>query len=160
MRKKGQREHSVELIFVLLTFLIYTLSMLALVYLGAAVYRRTMAKLDEHNTLRTARAYVTEKLRQNDCSGVLGIASVGGQRALAIREEVAGREYTTYIYCYEGSLREMLVRSDLEASAEAGTELLQLRAFDIWETEDGDFTVSVVSEQGAADRFFVHRDSE
>ena len=70
MQVKQERNHIVDVLFVLALFVVFTLSALVLVILGANVYRQTVSYMDENYEARTAYSYLTEKVRQNDVYGL------------------------------------------------------------------------------------------
>ena len=66
MDLKNARKHSTDILFVLLLFLVFTSSALAVILLGAKVYQNTASRMESNYTVRTALAYVTEKIRHAD----------------------------------------------------------------------------------------------
>lgn len=93
---------------------------------GAGIYKDVSAVMDEQFTSRTALGYVTAKLHQSDVSGAVSITRLDGVEALHISEEIDGAEYSTYVYCWDGSIMELfcpagesLLPSDGERVADA-----------------------------------------
>ena len=58
---------------------------------------------------RTVSSYLEEKMNQNDVAGSVAVTSIGAFPAIALSETVNDTIYTTYIYCYDGYLREITV---------------------------------------------------
>ena len=93
-----QRKHSIiDLFFTLTLFCVFAVSALIVVVIGANVYRSTVA-------------YVTEKVRENDRAGSvqLGILPCDSSvPALSLIRYGEPQSIRTYIYFYDGALREL-----------------------------------------------------
>lgn len=130
MRTKQERNHIVDVLFVLALFVVFTLSALVLVILGANVYRQTVSYMDENYDARTAYSYLTEKVRQNDLYDSISIGELEGTTALVLTQEINDTTYATYLYLHEGNLRELFMRQGSDIGADplsAGQEILPLR---------------------------------
>lgn len=53
MDLKNARKHSTDILFVLLLFLVFTSSALAVILLGAKVYQNTASRMENNYTVRT-----------------------------------------------------------------------------------------------------------
>ena len=60
---------------------------------------------------------MTEKLHQADSSDSIAAGSFDGQDAIVIRQNYSDQSYVTYLYAYDGYLRELFIREDVSASA-------------------------------------------
>lgn len=78
MDLKNARKHSTDILFVLLLFLVFTSSALAVILLGAKIYQNTASRMESNYTVRTALAYVTEKIRHADESGTISPGELDG----------------------------------------------------------------------------------
>lgn len=139
-RQGEPSRHIVDILFVLALFGVFAASALMLVTLGANVYRQTTANMTEHFTKRTAYAYLTEKLRQNDTRNAVSTEELEGIPALVLTQQTDGEEYCTYLYFYEGYLKELSIRKDSYTGADllkAGQDILELSGFSMEETKDG-----------------------
>ncbi len=157
---KKQRSHSVDFLFTLATFLIYAGAMLMLVYMGIAVYQSVTGQMEQHYITRTAQAYIVEKIRQNDQSGMISTGEIDDHPALLLKESIADEEYVTYIYADDGKLKELFVKADSAVSAGMGTEILEIGDFSIEELQEGLFGVSITDGEGTVRAFMIRRDSE
>ncbi len=134
MNVKQEKKHIVDVLFVLALFVVFTLSALVLVTLGASVYKQTVSYMDENYTARTAYSYLTEKVRQNDLYDSISIGRLEDTSALVLTREINDTVYATYLYLYEGQLRELFMRqgSDIGPNPlSAGQEILALNAWDL-----------------------------
>lgn len=96
---------------------------------SAAAYKKILARSDRLDRA-TALAYITEKARQNDVPGALRLGQIGDCEALVITQGEAVL-YDTYIYCYEGSLRELMIKRELTAEADMGRCLLPMEGLEL-----------------------------
>ncbi len=134
MNTKHEKNHIVDVLFVLALFVVFTLSALVLVILGASVYKQTVNYMDENYTARTAYSYLTEKVRQNDLYDSISIGQLEGTTALVLTREIGGTDYATYLYLYDGSLRELFMRQGSDIGSDplsAGQEILPLLDWDL-----------------------------
>jgi len=134
MKPKQERNHIVDVLFVLALFVVFTLSALVLVILGANVYRQTVNYMDENYNARTAYSYLTEKVRQNDLYDSVSVGELEGTTALVLTREINGATYATYLYLHKGSLRELFMRQGSDIGSDplsAGQEILPLKDWDL-----------------------------
>ena len=87
MNRNPARKHSTDILFVLVLFLVFTSSALAVILLGARVYQSTSSRMESNYNVRTALAYVSEKIRQNDESGAVSLCELDGIPALTLLRE-------------------------------------------------------------------------
>ena len=92
-----EQKHSIEVIFTMVTFLVYAMALLMFVSLGATVYRSVTQQMELHQTQLTAENYLREKVRQNDRTGVVSIGEIEGEPALQIRQNIGEKEYEDMI---------------------------------------------------------------
>lgn len=158
MQVKQERNHIVDVLFVLALFVVFTLSALVLVILGANVYRQTVSYMDENYEARTAYSYLTEKVRQNDIYGSVSVGELEGTRALILTREINDATYATYLYLHQGSLRELFIRQGSDIGSDplsAGRAILPLRD---WEPEMADehlLRIDLTLENGAYKQLFI-----
>ncbi|MDE6675368.1 MAG: DUF4860 domain-containing protein [Acetatifactor sp.] len=129
MNTKQEKNHIVDILFVLALFVVFTLSALVLVILGASVYKQTVSYMDDNYTARTAYSYLTEKVRQNDLYNSISLGQLEDTDALVLTREINGTTYATYLYLHEGSLRELFMRQGSDIGTDplsAGQKILPL----------------------------------
>ena len=153
-----EQKHSIEVIFTMVTFLMYAMVLLMFVSLGATVYRSVTQQMELHQTQRTAENYLREKARQNDRAGDVSIGEIEGVPALQISQTVGGKEYVTYIFAEGGSLKELLVSAEKKAKMSDGTVLLSMEAVSFTE-EQGCLTVTLQLDANHSHTFQIRRRS-
>lgn len=140
MKNNNDHRHVVDVLFVLTLFGVFAASALMLVTIGANVYKKTVANMDSNFTDRTAYSYVMEKIRQNDSNDMISVDEIAGIPALAFTQSNGEEEFCTYLYLYEGQLKELFVRKDSFSGTNilsAGQDIMPLSAFTLEETTDG-----------------------
>ena len=153
-----EQKHSIEVVFTMVTFLVYAMVLLMFVSLGATVYRSVTQQMELHQTQRTAENYLREKVRQNDRTGDVSIGEIEGVPALQISQTVGGKEYVTYIFAERGSLKELLVSAEKKAKMSDGTVLLSMEAVSFTE-EQGCLTVTLQLDANHSHTFQIRRRS-
>ena len=137
-RTHRQEHGSSSLLFVLVLYAAMLLIGVMLIVMGAGVYRNVLDSMDSNDEERTASAYLMQKTRQTGDAGAIRAGKLDGCDAILLQDSISGETYVTYLYCDDGSLKELLVRADNEyASAAAGSEVLDLTDMTIEEAEDG-----------------------
>lgn len=153
-----EQKHSIEVVFTMVTFLVYAMVLLMFVSLGATVYRSVTQQMELHQTQRTAENYLREKVRQNDRTGDVSIGEIEGVPALQIGQTVGGKKYVTYIFTEGGSLKELLVSAEKKAKMSDGTVLLSMEAVSFTE-EQGCLTVTLQLDANHSHTFQIRRRS-
>ena len=153
-----EQKHSIEVVFTMVTFLVYAMVLLMFVSLGATVYRSVTQQMELHQTQRTAENYLREKVRQNDRTGDVSIGEIEGVPALQIGQTVGGKEYVTYIFTEGGSLKELLVSAEKKAKMSDGTVLLSMEEVSFAE-EQGCLTVTLQLDDNHSHTFQIRRRS-
>ena len=114
MKRRNEKKHVIDFLFPLAVFFVLAASSVAIVVLASG---------------RTALAYVTEKMHQNDENGAIADGTFDGENALVIRQRYDEKDYVTYLYAYDGYLRELFIRDGTEAKASDGRKILATKDF-------------------------------
>lgn len=146
--EKMRRRHVIDMLFPIALFLVLAASSLFLVILAANVYRKNVAWEEMNYESRTCLSYVTEKIRQSDENGGVEMGTFDGVPCLMLRQSFDGEPYVTYLYSYEGQLRELFVREGASMKASDGQQILAVNDFSIEEQEEGIFRISCTDDNG------------
>lgn len=118
------REHPFHITRVLglVTLTVFTLCVLLLLLTAADFYQTLVNRGESAYARRTALQYLTTRVQQAETveTGILD-----GCETLILTETVEGERYTTYIYCYNGFLRELYTVSGANLSLQAGESVLE-----------------------------------
>lgn len=125
--KFGKRDKSiVDALFLLALFGVFLISALFIVLFGAKVYKNTVKSSEDSFLQRTCCTYITEKIRQNDNSNGVLITTSDGNSVITLTKTASGKDYSTYLYCDEGFLKEYTTLSTKELVKSAGTKIVEL----------------------------------
>lgn len=158
MNTKQEKNHIVDVLFVLALFVVFTLSALVLVTLGASVYRQTVSYMDDNYTARTAYSYLTEKVRQNDLYDSISLGQLEGTDALVLTRDINDTTYATYLYLHEGSLRELFMRQGSDIGTDplsAGREIMPLTGWELEMTGDHLLHIALTLEDNSQKELFI-----
>lgn len=143
MNRKIKQQHSIDIVFLLVVFLMFTFSGVALLILATNFYQSTIARSEENDSARVAVAYVREVLHQNDSSDGVSFSEFEGTRCLRVPQE---EDYVLYLYYYDGELKELYTKEGATVTPENGQKILELQSFsieeitpDLWKVECEDF---------------------
>ena len=150
-----KERHVVDLLFVIALMFLFAFSAIMLIALGADVYQKNVDTMQINYDRRTASAYIIQKVRQSDESGSVRIGELKGNKALILTNAVGERDYSTWLYLYDGMLCEQLMRSDMTPMPQAGQEILPVAGFDVSFAADDLLRIKLVLENGEDESFFV-----
>ena len=128
--------------FLISVFFLFIVTAGLLVLLGAGQYRDTVNTMGTNQEIRTASSYLDQKVHQHNSEDI-SVTDFCGQDALSVSETFDGKKYTTYIYYYDGSLRELFTDRPTDCSPSAGQVITELGDFSIHEKPDGLLEISL-----------------
>lgn len=101
------RGRAVSGVFVFLLLGVFAVFATLLVLLGARAYQTTVARSEAHVNGRVLESFIVNTVRADDAAGAVSVETVDGLDALHIAYDYDGEWYDKWVYCYEGSLREL-----------------------------------------------------
>lgn len=131
----NKKRHSIDFLFPLALLFVFAVSAIVVLLFAADIYEETVSESSRNNSARTSIAYVTEKIHNSE-AGSVSIGKLDDCDAIIIEQTVDDEDYLTYIYAYNDSLRELLVKSDFTASRELGSRILDVSEFNIEKIND------------------------
>ncbi len=99
--------------------------------------------------------YISARVRGGNARGMVYPGELDGLPCLCIDEELEGDVYTTYIYCQDGSLKELFCQKGLDLTPDDGTELLNCDQLAVSSAAPGLLSVTVTS-SGTTETGYVH----
>jgi hypothetical protein len=106
--------------------------------------------MDYNYQVRTVSSYLEEKIRQNDALGQIEVGSISGTEALVLSSTEGENTYRTYIYCYDGYLRELFLMEGASVGPESGQKIMELTDFSVSNVSENLLKVTFTSEEGTA----------
>lgn len=122
---KKSQEHTIDRVFILALLALFAATAFLIVSIGAKQYKSIADTMTENYETRTVSSYLEEKMNQNDISGSVVITAIGDCQAIALSENINDAVYTTYIYCYDGYLREITVSEGTQVSPGDGQKVIE-----------------------------------
>ncbi|MBE5837791.1 DUF4860 domain-containing protein [Butyrivibrio sp.] len=154
------KHHIVDVTFILCLMLLFILSALSVISLGAGIYKKNVETMESNYDHRTACAYITEKVRQSDNNGAIFVTTLFDQNTLVLQEEVNGTLYNTYIYDYNGYLMELYARADLTSFyPQSGQKILEINSFDVSYASEALLSVNIVLADGENEAVYIAKRS-
>ncbi|MCL1849761.1 MAG: DUF4860 domain-containing protein [Clostridiales bacterium] len=128
---------------------------IGLVMMGGSVYRSVIKGSGENDQIRTTFAYLANQVRRADAYGGVEVGEWEGQQALLLNQDFGGWEYITYLYYYDGALRELFVEKGTELDVEAGLPIVWLEGVGFEADERGLITVTALFEDGRSGQMLL-----
>lgn len=153
---KHQKKHSVDVLFVIVLFCLFSLSIVALTGTGARVYQNVVDNMSLNHSLRTSSSYVVNKIRQADADGSVTVGTYSGCDAVIISEEIDNISYCTYLYYYNGRLKEFFTRKGQEFDPIYGTDIVEVESFKLEKITDSLFKFDFEITPDEKQTLFVH----
>lgn len=144
-----------DTVFVAALFVLFAMTAILLVLIGARQYRATAKAMNTNYEVRTASSYLTEKVRQNDSASGISIVDFAGGNALALTD-ATDNNYTTYIYYYDGSIRELFVGENAVYTPDSGQAIIACKAFDLELVRSGLILASVTDTNGNLHKIYLN----
>ena len=145
----------VDIIFMITVFGVFMLSALFVVLFGAKIYKRTAHDMSVNFSSRTSLAYITEKLHQHDRRRGVTVMEDEDGPLLKLSQFINSDEYCTYLYDYNGTLKELTVRGDVAPVKSAGKDILKLNSFEATRISDSLYRFNIEDDEGNRTEFYV-----
>ena len=135
------------MIAALLLTCVFGVTLLMVLSTGAAVYRGVQSRVEESGNRRVGLTYITAKIHGGDRKNGVSSASFEGVDAVRLTEEIDGISYETWLYVYDGWLRELFCEPDSGLLPEDGETITEAEALTVRE-EGGLLTLTYVDGAG------------
>lgn len=148
MRFQPRHRHVIDLIFPIALFFVFAASSLSVLILAADVYTSTTERLSVNDENRTVLSYLSEKIRQNDAGGAIRSVSIDGIDCLALSADYNGTACTTYIYVYDGVLKELFINDGIPIPLKEGRDIMRIASLSIEQLDDRIYLFTAVDSSG------------
>ena len=151
------KRHITDVLFTLTLFAVFAAASLIVVFIGAEVYSSTIARADTSFEINSTLSFVTTKIRQHDSAGAVRLDHVLGTPALVLTQAIGEAYFETWIYHYDGVLRELFInRENVDALwLGAGQALVSVFYFNFDMPVEGLIAITAMSESGVYSRALV-----
>lgn len=152
---KRKNAHMLESLSVVLLFALFALCAFGVLTAGLGVYRSAADGAAVNYERRTALSLIANQVRQHDAPGGVAATSFAGAQAVALYEEIDGTRYVTYLYCYDGALRELFCEEGLDLPPESGVALVSAQDLRVSEPVQGLLKISLVGTDGRTSETYL-----
>ena len=142
-----QRNHVIDFIFPISLFFVFAVSSLVVILLAANIYQSTTRESIDQDASRTILSYISEKIHQGDFEGGVSVDTLEDKPCLLFNDT----KYCTYIYEYQGHLKELYIKEGIDPSFESGKDILEISAFQAEEVTDSLFRFTITTKDGSQD---------
>lgn len=102
------------------------------VMLGGSVYHKGTEAAKANDALRTTLSYFSNQIRRADAADAIEIGEFGDGDAIFLYQSLEGVDCVTYLYCYEGELKELFMEAGTtDIGPEAGQTILSLEGMSL-----------------------------
>lgn len=136
MKLKSRSSHMVDLLFTIALFFVFAVSSLSVILISSSAYRQIQKQTEANYSARTSLTYIAQKIRQSDVDGQVSLGTIDGQDALILRKDYEDASYLTYIYEYQGELKELFIKDGVDFSAADGKSIMDVTGFTIEQLSD------------------------
>lgn len=130
MKSRGGNQHNMQSVFVFVLLGLFAVLSTLLVLLGAQMYRETVDLANANNELRVLTNYVRGMVRAEDALQGVQVEDLDGVRVLSLYEDIDGERYATWIYAYDGQLREQFSSVEFGFDPEFGDVVCPVGRFE------------------------------
>lgn len=118
------KRSSIDILCALALFLLFSVSSLILVTIGAGTYKGILGETSKNFNVKSSVHYITNKLHSYDQANLISIFEIDGVEVLELLEDENQSSYHTMIYCYDGYIHELLANTSVEFSLGDGEKIL------------------------------------
>ena len=134
-------------LFTMLLFLVFVMCALFTVLAGGKVYENIGGRMADNYTGSVALQYIANKVRQGDQAGMVRVIEVENTPVLELSQQFDERYYISWIYYYDGSIRELFTQKDSGLELADGIEILECEGL-FFEQQGQLLTVETTGESG------------
>lgn len=146
----------IELVLVMLLLIIVAVSVFLLTSAGSSAYARLSGNASTSSDSRIALSYIDVRIKKLDGIGRVSVcpAPFGDGQALLLSQAIEGRDYETYLYVDQGSLKELIIEKGRAVTPDMATDLASVEQMRIQMESDHLLSVTL-----ATKRLSAHSDS-
>lgn len=124
-QKNEQKGQIMGTLFTMLLFLVFVMCALFTVLAGGKVYENIGRRMEDNYTGSVALQYIANKVRQGDQTDMVRVIEVNGISVLELARDFDDVRYVSWVYYYDGSIRELFTRQDSGLGLPDGIPILE-----------------------------------
>lgn len=145
-QRREQRGQIMGTLFTMLLFLVFVMCALFTVLAGGKVYENIGRRMADNYTGSVALQYIANKVRQGDEAGMARVIEVDDTSVLELSQDFESGRYVSWIYYYDGSIRELFTRQDSGLGLADGIPILECEGLSF--TQDGSLLTAETAGDG------------
>ena len=122
-----KRTHTLNYLFICGLFVFFCSISVLLITIGVKQYHSITKQALNNQNLRTVSSYLTEKFQQHDSADAISFTESNGISLISFVNTDKENPSITYIYVYDGYLREFRQHADSDFILEQGTPIAKLQ---------------------------------
>lgn len=156
MKRFRAKNHSVDLLFTISLFFVFTITALYVTMAGANLYENTVSQASHDYSVFTPLTYLEQKVQGYDTSQGISMMQKDGQDILCLHEMIDGNRYTTYIYTLDGKLMELFLKDGSAPDLKNGTPLMDSGTLNLEETENQLLKLKLTDKDNTLQTLTIH----
>lgn len=144
-----RRGRAISGAFVFLLLGVFAVFATVLVMLGTRAYRSTVDASRLHAEGRVLESFLVNAVRADDARNAVAVEEIDGMDVLHITADYDGAGFDKWIYCCDGSLKELFVASGFDFDPASGECICPAQEMQL-ELQDGLLTAVLTDAAGAS----------
>lgn len=147
---------SINTIVILILAVLFIMLAMLVITTGVSVYGSTVERAEYSYQIRTSLSYIVNQSRMYDSEGSISVSEIEGSPALKLSTEQGGIVWSTYIYYYDGYIREIpLAREGAQLHSTTGLGLIEASGLQLIPRDNGMVEIIVTGSTGESGRTFI-----
>ena len=130
MELSKKKSISIDIIFVMTLFAIFTILSSLVIVIGINVYKNISVSQDNNNQIRTTLTYIVNKVRANDEAEMIYIENKDNTDILVFESDMDGTRIQNLIFCNNGELKEATIAKGDDFDLAFGDVVIKTKAID------------------------------
>lgn len=145
----------IDTVFVVMLFTIFAILALLVVLITTKQFKYTASVMEENYQVRTANSYLREIVHQHDKASGFSLTDFSGSKALTFTETINGYTINTYVYYYDGYIRELSSVDAAQVTPDSGTTLIPAKSLNAEIADNNTLKISYEDEFGDAHELYI-----
>jgi len=156
MNESKRYRHLIDIVFILALLFGFAICAVMMIALGANIYQKSLDISNENFEMRTAGAYIRQKVRCMDVNGAIDTCKFGDGDAIMLSTDYDSATCITYLYVYEGALMEINAWENVDISPKSGQYIIDMQDMDIEKESDNIFKIFITNSSGDTNVFYIN----
>ena len=160
VRLNRNNSRAIDTAFILALLALFAITSFFVIIIGARQYHSIADQMTQNYETRTVSSYLVEKFNQHDEAGSVTITEIDGIPAIALTQTANSKKYTTYIYAYDGYLRETTVSEETTITPSYGQKIIEAVSLEIISCSNHLYCFTLTDTYGNACPIYISRNAK